>query len=254
MATNGTIMQTITSRDQCPTTKVYAVDARDNHTYWIQKIPNSGGANIDLCWMLTNLAYAGTAGPSTSDETAVSVNISDGSAQTYYINKTNDNVSTRPEIHTNPGGTAYTTNLNPPSTATGGATGAQYGYLYNWCAAMGGTSKNPNACGSSSSNVSTGFSICPGGWRLPTGGSGGEFSTLYSSSSIGTLANLLATWLGVYSGGYLSGLSNQGSYGGYWSSTAGGTSSAYFLFFSGSSVSPSYYDSRNYGFAVRCVL
>src|SRR5690606_18691551 len=45
-------MQTINSTN-CSTTRTLGYDARDNHTYWIQRMPDG------KCWMLTNLAYAG---------------------------------------------------------------------------------------------------------------------------------------------------------------------------------------------------
>ena len=45
------VLQAVTT-SSCPTERTLAVDARDNHTYWIQKMPDG------KCWMLTNLAYA----------------------------------------------------------------------------------------------------------------------------------------------------------------------------------------------------
>ena len=47
-------IQAVTSSN-CPTTRTMVVDARDNHTYWIQKLADG------RCWMLTNLAYVGGA-------------------------------------------------------------------------------------------------------------------------------------------------------------------------------------------------
>jgi uncharacterized protein (TIGR02145 family) len=44
----------------------------------------------------------------------------------------------------------------------------------------------------------------------------------------------------------------RGDYGYYWSSRPG-SSYAYYLYFSSSGVDMSYYDSRAYGFSVRCV-
>lgn len=49
---NGSFIQNITSAN-CPASRTRAVDARDNHTYWVQKLADG------KCWMLTNLAYAG---------------------------------------------------------------------------------------------------------------------------------------------------------------------------------------------------
>ena len=45
-------IQTVTKAN-CSTTRTMVRDARDNSTYWIQKLADGN------CWMLTNLAYAG---------------------------------------------------------------------------------------------------------------------------------------------------------------------------------------------------
>jgi hypothetical protein len=41
-ATNGTVMQTINCISQCPLERVWAVDARDDRTYWIKRILSVG--------------------------------------------------------------------------------------------------------------------------------------------------------------------------------------------------------------------
>ena len=95
---------------------------------------------------------------------------------------------------------------------------------YYWAAAVASTSayyitgEAPN-------------SICPKGWRLPTGGTSGEFQTLYNnyndSSKMQDTDGPAFVLSGLRSG---SNTSSQGSYGSYWSSTAGGsnyTSSLY---------------------------
>ncbi len=65
-----------------------------------------------------------------------------------------------------------------------------------------------------------------------------------------------ANWLGVFSGSYSSGLNSQGSYGDWWSSTAGGGTNAYHLNLLSSStqVYPAGNNGKIYGFAVRCIL
>ena len=50
---------------------------------------------------------------------------------------------------------------------------ASYGYYYNWYAATAGT----GTCSMSSGNATA--SICPKGWRLPTGGSSGGLTVRY---------------------------------------------------------------------------
>jgi uncharacterized protein (TIGR02145 family) len=202
--------------------------------------------------MLTNLAYAG-GGNTTYGDTKTLTSISGSTASNY----------TDAQVITTAGGSAVTTAPNAPSTVTG--SGGQYGYLYNWCAAMGAQPGACTASGTTPSGYTTNTTICPANWRLPTGGSSGQFKALNDHSTInnGTTSGLTNTggiqssWLGVYGGIYTSGLGDQGSYGYYWSSTPYGSSNpnyAYNLSFSSSYVSPtnSYY--RYYGFAVRCVL
>ncbi len=63
-------------------------------------------------------------------------------------------------------------------------------------------------------------------------------------------------WLGVLSGLYNSGFSNQGSNGYWWSSTAYDASIAYGLYLrsGGTLVYPADYSVKSRGYAVRCVL
>ncbi|MBR0460748.1 DUF1566 domain-containing protein, partial [Candidatus Saccharibacteria bacterium] len=88
------------------------------------------------------------------------------------------------------------------------------------------------------------------GWRLPTQA---EFNTLKGTYTTG--ATLTASpWLGVYSGDYNSSqFYLGGSNGRYWSSTAYGSSIAYFLNFNSSSAVVGN-DYKGVGFAVRCVF
>lgn len=59
----------------------------------------------------------------------------------------------------------------------------------------------------------------------------------------------------MYSGYWLSGFKTQGSNGDYWSSTQQPSRSvdAYGLYFISSFVNPSNDDSKQYGFAIRCI-
>jgi len=118
-----------------------------------------------------------------------------------------------------------------------------------------------NACNNTSISGFTSASICPSGWRLPTGqATTGEFTYLNNAVNSGTTsgtnadAGLLSNWLAVYSGRYNSGLDYQGTYGYYWSSTANTATSAYYLGFNNSSVNSGYNNGLKYtGNAVRCV-
>lgn len=226
-------MQTVTTAN-CPTTRTMKVDARDNRTYWVQKLGDG------KCWMLTNLAYAG-GGTNTYSDTRTLTNGTGGATSytvaSYYV----------------PTGANPTTNPTQPSTSTNGT--GQYGYFYNWCAAMGAQTST-SACANATTpapNVNT--SICPAGWRLPTG-NGGEFgalNTAVNGGSTSTDAGLLSGWLAQRGGYWSSGFSYQGSYGYYWSSTQNSATYGYGLGFSSTLVNPASYGYKGGGFAVRCV-
>ena len=183
-------IQTVTKAN-CSTTRTMVRDARDNSTYWIQKLADGN------CWMLTNLAYAG-------------------------------------------GGTNTSTR--------------QYGYLYNWCAAMGG--QNTAACANATTPAPIPTTnICPDGWRLPTGGSGGEFTALnnaINSGSTSSDAGLLSNGLSQRSGFWGGAFSEQTGRGLYWSSTTSVASDSYRFNFYSTYVGPAG-RGKYYSFAIRCV-
>ncbi len=229
-------IQTITAAN-CPTTRTQVQDARDSHTYWVQKLADG------KCWMLTNLGYAGS-GTNTYSDTKTLTNGTGGST-TYTV----------ASYYVTPSTTNFTTEPTAPSTSTDGT--GQYGYLYNWCAATGGDLAS-SGC---SSTITTPLpvttaSICPAGWRLPTS-NGGEFTALNTAINGGsttTDAGLIGTpWLAQRGGSWSSGFYNQGSNGYYWSSTQYSATSAYFLLFNSTFVGPANNNSKYNGFAVRCV-
>ena len=250
-------IQTIT-KASCPTELTLVKDARDNNSYYIKKL-------ADNCWMLTNLAYAGGTSNGGTNTYSDVINqgtgtpgtpgtLNNGTADTattynlakYYIDPTNSNPTIDP---------------TPPSTdTTGGGSGAgrQYGYYYNWCAAMGG--QNTAACAEASTPApDTTTNICPAGWRLPTGEpTTGEFTALNNANAINggltnTDAGLLANGLFQRSGYWGNGFSSQGSVGRYWSSSQDSSTLARGLYFSSAYVYPANYGYKSYGFSVRCV-
>jgi len=211
----------------CPTARTMVVDARDNRTYWVQRMPDG------RCWMQTNLAYAGGGNNTFGDVVALTNSSAQNATAPNFTRPTDANPTTFP---------------TQPSTATDGGMNVatrQFGYLYNWCAAMGGQS---NACITSSMDpVDTTISVCPAGWRLPTAGSDGatvqnnttnEFWNLnqvVNSGLTNTDAGWRAQWLSMY-GGTIQG--SAGVWGFYWSSTRGSTWGARALSLGASSVTP----------------
>ena len=119
--------------------------------------------------------------------------------------------------------------------------------FYNWYTATAGTGTY------SMSSGNTTVSICPKGWRLPTGGYGGEFQALYSNydSSSALRSNPVNLTL---SGRVLnSSRYHQGSEGYYWSSKALPYGDAYDLFLNTSTVKPVHDNGKNPGSSVRCI-
>lgn len=230
-----TSIQSITT-STCSTARTVVADARDRHTYWIQKLADG------KCWMLTSLAYAGGGANNYNDAWSLVDGTNDSDytfdSAKYYI----------------PDGSNVTMEPTDPSINTDGL--GQYGYLYNWCAAMGGQiGTSTCSVSASTDDWNHSLSICPHGWRLPTGVSGGEFNnlnTLVNSGSYLTDTGLRSVWLGQYSGAWGTTFYDQDYYAYYWSSSQKSASSAYFLSFNDSYVDYDYND-KDYGHAVRCV-
>lgn len=238
-ATNGALMQAITTAN-CSSNRIMAVDARDNRTYWVQKMP--GGK----CWMLTNLAYAG-GGTNTYGDTKTLQNGSADGAGTYTVAKYYVHANANP-----------TTNPTQPTTSTdGGATNPQFGYLYNWCAAMG--VQSTAACQNASTPTPDVIgSICPAGWRLPTGDTNGENRALnlaINNGATNTDAGLLTNAFFQRNGRWYNGAFDFSLYSYLWSSTMLSATSAYNWWYS-PTLSSSWGGAvtKNAGLAIRCTL
>lgn len=229
-----TAMQTMTS-SSCTTTRTFTYDVRDGNTYWVQKMPDG------KCWMLTNLAYGGGGNNKYGDVREIAnINNSSFSDPLYMI----------------PNGANVTDGRTNPSVSTTGK--GQFGYLYNWCAAMGaqiGTAACSNLIDLPAMDESV--SICPSGWRLPTGDVGGEFEALNMAVNLGktdTPSGLLTEWLGMYSGTWNSGFLKQNESGYYWASMASGASAAFRIQFDKGFVDTDDIEFKRFGGAVRCVM
>ncbi len=121
------------------------------------------------------------------------------------------------------------------------------GAYYTWCAATVG-------CNSET------YSICPRRWKLPTKV---QYDTLLNSAGIsddkaGSAKIRGAPYNFPYAGGVGNdSLSNVGSGGYYWSSTAYGADYAYSLYFGSNSVNTYWkiplWSGRYYGDSVRCI-
>ena len=188
-------------------------DTRDNNTYTVSKLADG------KCWMTQNLRII--------DKT---------------ITPADSNVTTN-----------YTIPASSLSGFTSHDTSNAYvdsdGGFYTWYTATAGT----GTYAFSTNGQNTTVSICPKGWRLPTGGSNGEFKTLYdnynSSSALRSNPVNVALSGDVYSGLRLVRDSN----GYYWSSTVVSGRGAYNLFLDASNVHVANNGDKNTGVSVRCI-
>lgn len=238
----GGHLQTVTSAN-CPVERTLAVDARDNHTYWIQKFSNGS------CWMLTNLAYAGGGASTYSD------------AKTLY-DGTGDSVVnlTTPRYYVSANANPTTAPTTPSTSTDGGSTAPQYGYHYNWCGAMGGQTATAACTNAATPIPDPAISVCPAGWRLPTGSSASELVGLNATANGNAAdsdAGLRTNWLLQRGGFWRTSINSTGSQARYWSSTPYSSTGAYMLVATPGWVSADGY--ANFpggefaGFSVRCI-
>ncbi|MBR3055882.1 InlB B-repeat-containing protein [Candidatus Saccharibacteria bacterium] len=199
----------------------------------------------------TTLGYLKNGGGTTSDQYATAAVANWTSSYSYsapLVNMTNKD--------TVPQG-------SDPLAAEALAGNWKIGGYYNYCAASAGSYcyGNGTSAGTSSGNASE--SICPKGWRLPTGNTTGEYSALAnaiygstgSTSDATAYANYRAALHLPLSGYFRNGSPlNQGSSGRWWSSTRNNNNYVYYLVAYTSYIYPALSDFRNYGFSVRCVM
>ncbi len=254
-------MQTFTTQ-MCaamPQEQTYTLtDARDNTMYAVAKLKDG------KCWMLQNLKLGSKSDniALTTADSAVpaagftlSSNEAGAEGKFPYVTRTDD-ATAGTTVYVKDKSEYYCTN--------------DYGCYYNWYTATAGTGKGEGSA-ATGDGVTVSSSICPKGWNLPTGGSGGQFQVLanaYGGTNAAVAAALLvdnpttakeningskAPGL-LLSGRYGSGGANDlGAYGYYWSRTSVSIGSGYDLYINTSGVGPLDHGSKYRGFAVRCV-
>ncbi len=120
-----------------------------------------------------------------------------------------------------------------------------------------GAQTSTSACANATTPApTTSISICPAGWRLPTGGSSGEYVALNTSVNGGSTLNdagLRSTWLMQRAGMWYDDFSSAGDSGTYWSSTQVTPDAADQMYYSSGSGFGVTYFFKNSGNAVRCV-
>ena len=228
-------------------------DTRDNNVYAVSKLADGN------CWMIENLRLADT-DSNNSPITLNSTNTNNPASTFTALSATSN------EWCTEFNGTCINQNkLNTSNTIsfTNNTTGSQtsdiysYGNYYNWYTATAGTGTYSQTSGNATGD------ICPKGWSLPTGGTGGQFSALDSAMG-GTggyqgtpeASNRWRTYPNnfLYSS-YWSGsvVNARGGYGYYWSRTASNSGNAYNLGFGSEYVNPVTGNIKYFGLTVRCL-
>ena len=189
-------------------------DTRDNNTYTVSKLADG------KCWMTQNLRIIDKTITSADSNVTANYTIPASSISGFSSNNTSN---------------AYIDNT--------------YGGYYSWYTTTAGT--GTQALSIQGQNATA--SICPKGWRLPTGGNSGEFQTLYNNyNSLSALRSNPANF--TLSGFvYSSSRYYQGSLGYYWSSTVDSSNYAYDLYLNTSGVNPANGSNKGDGFSVRCI-
>ena len=127
--------------------------------------------------------------------------------------------------------------------------------INNWRAATAGTTNASTTSGNASG------SVCPKGWTLPSGRSSGDYKELvdryYIKDDSASNTKLQKAPLSfVISGRYYystGSLSDDSSWGIYWSRTATNSTTTYALRFGSVGINPSLFGYRGDGNALRCV-
>ena len=236
-ATANPLVYTMQNLDPtlCTTTPRTVIDNRDSQEYIIQRLAD------DNCWMMTNLNLGATA--LATDLTNSNTNISSIITATVFN-------SWRKSSGTN----TYTNAELISVAGTDPISQTPYGTLYNYCAVSAGS-----ICGSGNTDATS--DLCPAGWRLPTGGTSGEFQNLYSQSAYNSYDKMRAP---IQNGGAAFALSgwftsstpvNQGSRVRYYSSTSYSDGRMYAIAIdSPNTIDTVNNSSRASGFAARCIL
>ena len=257
------------SAANCTTTARPVYDTRDNTVYWVQKLPDG------KCWMLDNMALDltdstivdGLSNTNTNLDSTSLAKFKDGSGTTsdryptaaYGTFGSIDSYSQPLTYMNEKNSVAMPSDATSSTSLLKGAYGfgqGKIGAYYNYCAASVGYYCFGNGTSAGNTYSNSIYDVCPAGWRMPTGGSSGEYNALYTNAAINsnnaTFRDVLSTPLsGRFNGGMAA---NRGNNGSFWSSTGRNVMDAYDLHVSAYSVSPNSFEHLNYGLSVRCLM
>ena len=229
-------------------------DTRDNNVYAVSKLADGN------CWMIENLRLADT-DSNNSPITLNSTNTNNPASNFTALSATSNEWCTDNNetcINQNKLNTSNTISFTNNTTSSQSSDIYSYGNYYNWYTATAGTGTYSQTSGNATG------SICPSGWTLPSGGRGGQYSSLDSamggtgsSQSTAEASNRWRTYPAnfLYSADWSGSVADyRGLYGDYWSRTADGSAFARGLYFDAVGVNFVTSDiARQGGLAVRCL-
>ena len=164
-------------------------DIRDNNTYMVGKLKDGN------CWMLDNLKLDPTDSTTAANMSSSNTNAT-AEAITNYLNGGSSNAgwsSVAVQNRTTNWRTyaayhdPYVNNAYKSTAVTSyGIGGGKAGLYYNYCAATIGTYCYNGSDGIDVPDtiVDAPYDVCPANWRMPTGGSSGDYQTLYNKYSV----------------------------------------------------------------------
>ena len=263
--TEGAEYQLKDNRDQ---TIYYIAKLADGNIWMTQNLDldlnnqtklTSADTNITADWTPANstISFTGTSVPGWQGSYTAPYSADPGDAY-YYTSNTNNN--------------DIKYNSLTECKAAGHTDCAHYhaGNYYNWSAAV--AMNDTSEYGDDDQYVNVDTSICPAGWRLPTGRDSGntaasrEWNAVLYTEGVASSPtgdgyksggfNKIRTaplWLARSGIVYYGSLYYTGGDGNYWSSTVYGSNNAYRLSFNSGNVYPASDNSRNYGYSVRCI-
>lgn len=208
---------------------VYLKDARDNSEYKVAKLKDG------KCWMIDNLRLG--YGVETDKTLKLDNTTSDITADEFLLKMTPSNFD-------------HNIEHSEDFDVEAAYVNDEFGGYYSWGTATAGTGA---AIDYNKTHDATG-SICPKGWRLPTGGANGELevmANLYSDTGIlsSPIPHFLLMGLAWNDGRELSQINSEGS---CWSSTGINKTSAYrMIYFKGDVHQDS--EAKFFGLSVRCI-
>ena len=236
-------------------------DSRDNTAYTIGKLADG------KCWLLDNLALDLTSsnvlnGMNESNTHASNITLGYLKGITVRDPSTDEDgqyatasVSNWTSGFSNSAPLVNLTNKDVISSdATSQAGQYKVGGYYNYCAASAGSYCYGNGASEGTASGNAIEDICPNGWRMPTGGSSGEYQALYNNSSYNSYESYRSALHLPLSGLFYDGSAyNQDSFGVFWSSSRSDANGMYYLNLSPDSINTVDLSNRTLGGSVRCL-